>query len=81
VTDALGDIGADARKRGNMNFFCWCTAVCLWRLLTSGRTVVTIRRSGIKGVRLAADLMPSSAVRDISTAALKSQSLIAVSTP
>jgi len=39
-------------------FFGLCTAVCLWRLLTAGQTVVTITPSGIKDVRLAADVVP-----------------------
>jgi hypothetical protein len=57
-------------------FFGLCTVICVWRLLTAGRTVVTITPQGIKDVRLAADVVPWRAVRDISTAVVKSQKFI-----
>ena len=57
-------------------FFGLCAAICLWRLLTAGRTVVTITPRGIKNVRLAADVIPWSAVQNISTAVVRSQEFI-----
>jgi hypothetical protein len=57
-------------------FFGLCTAICLWRLRTAGRTIVTVTPRGIKDVRLTADVVPWSAVRDISTAVVRSQEFI-----
>jgi len=48
-------------------FFGWCTAVSLRRLLTAGRTVVTITPEGIKDIRIPIDFVPWRGVRDIST--------------
>jgi hypothetical protein len=59
-------------------FFGLCTALSLWRLLTAGRTVVTISPHGIKDVRLSADVVPWSGVQDISTAKIKRQKFIVI---
>jgi hypothetical protein len=57
-------------------FFGPCTALAFWKLLTAGRTVVTISPDGIKDIRLAADILPWSGVRNISTAKLERQKFI-----
>jgi hypothetical protein len=57
-------------------FFGLCTVICLWRLLTAGRTVVTITSLGIKDVRVAANVVPWSGVRNISTMKVKGQKFI-----
>jgi hypothetical protein len=57
-------------------FFGLCTALCVWRLLTAGRTVVTITPHGIKDVRLAADAVPWRAIQGISTVVVKGQKFI-----
>jgi hypothetical protein len=65
ITIAFGWIG--------LTLFGLCTVVGLWRLLTAGRTVVTITPDGIMDTRLAADAVPWSSVRDISTVTIKRQ--------
>jgi hypothetical protein len=57
-------------------FFGLCTAICFWRLLTAGRTLVTITPRGIKDIRIAADAVPWSGIRDVSTAEIKRQKFI-----
>ena len=48
-------------------FFGLCTGVFLWRLLTARGPVITISREGIRDTRIAAALIPWSAIRGIST--------------
>lgn len=48
-------------------FFGLCTGVALWRLLTSRGPVITISPEGIRDTRIAAALIPWSAVTSIST--------------
>ena len=57
-------------------FFGLCTAVILWRLLTVGRTVITITPRGIKDRRLSADILPWSGIQRLSTTCIKSQRFI-----
>jgi hypothetical protein len=57
-------------------FFGLCTAIAVWRLLSAGQTVVTITPHGIKDVRLAADVVPWNAIRDVSTAEVAGQKFI-----
>jgi hypothetical protein len=57
-------------------FFGLCTVAGLWRLLTAGRTVVTITPDGILDTRLAADAVPWSGVRNISTRTMKRQEFV-----
>jgi hypothetical protein len=59
-------------------FFGLCTALGLWRLLTAGRTVLTISPHGIKDVRLSAEMVPWSGVEDISTAKIKRQKFVVI---
>jgi hypothetical protein len=46
-------------------FFAACTVLILWRALTMRGPVVTITREGIRDRRVAAELIPWSAVNDI----------------
>jgi hypothetical protein len=46
-------------------FFGACTLLALWRAFTSHGPVVTITREGIRDSRIATDLIPWSAVNDI----------------
>src|SRR5215510_3879171 len=48
-------------------FFGLCTGVFLWRLLTARGPVITISPEGIRDTRIAATLIPWSAIRGIST--------------
>jgi hypothetical protein len=48
-------------------FFGLCTGVALWRLLTSSGPVITISPEGIRDTRIAAALIPWSAITGIST--------------
>jgi hypothetical protein len=48
-------------------FFGLCTIIAAWRLLTERGPVVTIAPAGIRDTRVAAELIPWSAVRRIST--------------
>jgi hypothetical protein len=57
-------------------FFGLCTAILLWRLLTVGRTVVTITPHGIKDARLSADVVPWRGIQGVSTGRIKGQSFI-----
>jgi hypothetical protein len=57
-------------------FFGPCTAICVWRLLTASQTLVTITPHGIKDIRVAADVVPWSAVRNVSTAEVQGQKFI-----
>jgi hypothetical protein len=57
-------------------FFGLSIAVAVWRLLTAAQTVVTITPGGIKDIRVAADIVPWNAVRDVSTAEVAGQKFI-----
>jgi hypothetical protein len=46
-------------------FFAACTVLILWRTFTAHGPVVTISREGIRDVRVAAEVIPWSAVRDV----------------
>jgi hypothetical protein len=48
-------------------FFGACALVAVWKALTSHGPVVTITQEGIRDRRIASDLIPWSAVNDIST--------------
>jgi hypothetical protein len=57
-------------------FFGLCTTILLWRLLTAGRTVVTITSQGIKDARLSGDVVPWRGIQSLSTAQIKRQRFI-----
>src|SRR5262249_14816964 len=57
-------------------FFGLCTAMAFWRLLKANQTVVTITPRGIKDVRVAAEIIPWSAVRNISTWEIRRQKIM-----
>lgn len=57
-------------------FFGLCTVILLWRLLTAGRTVVTITREGIKDARLSGNVVPWRGIQGLSTAQIKRQKFI-----
>jgi hypothetical protein len=48
-------------------FFALCTLIALWRLLFGRGPVITISPQGIRDSRVAADVIPWSAIRTIST--------------
>src|SRR5262245_40416768 len=48
-------------------FFGFCTAVGVWRLLTTSGPVVTITPEGIRDTRIAREFIPWSAIKRIST--------------
>jgi hypothetical protein len=57
-------------------FFAVSTAVVAWRLLRVGQTVLTITPHGIKDIYFAADVVPWSAVRNVTTAEVGWQKVI-----
>jgi hypothetical protein len=57
-------------------FFGLCTGVALWRLLTTRGAVITISPEGIRDTRIAAALIPWSAVTGISTWKLHGQKVM-----
>ncbi len=48
-------------------FFAFCTVVAFWRLATERGAVVTLAPEGIRDTRIAAETIPWSAVRGVST--------------
>jgi hypothetical protein len=54
-------------------FFGLCMVICLRRLMTAGRTVITITPDGIRDIRVAAELIPWSRIRAISLAEIRKQ--------
>jgi hypothetical protein len=59
-----------------IGFFSLCTVVMLWRLIISRGPVITISAEGIRDPRLAASLMPWTAVTGISTWKLRGQKIM-----
>jgi len=57
-------------------FFGACTAAILYRLLTSFRTVLVISPKGIRDTRVAAEFIPWSAIRGISTWEMQGQKVM-----
>jgi hypothetical protein len=69
--DLVPDMGADAVTWAisvfGAFFFGFCTLIALWRLLFVRGPVITISPEGIRDRRVAADVIPWSAIRRIST--------------
>ncbi len=57
-------------------FFTLCAVVCLWRLVTVGRPVVTITQDGIRDVRIAAELVPWSRIDAMSIHEIRKQKFL-----
>jgi hypothetical protein len=57
-------------------FFAACTVVALWRLFTMHGPVITISPQGIRDTRVAADLIPWTAITGISTWEFKRQKIM-----
>jgi hypothetical protein len=67
---------AEAVGWSGLVFFGLCTAICLWRLFTANQTIVTITPHGIMDIRVAADVVPWSAIRNVSTAEVQGQQFV-----
>ncbi|MEM9356007.1 MAG: STM3941 family protein [Pseudomonadota bacterium] len=57
-------------------FFGTCTTAILYRLLTSFKTVLVISPDGIRDTRVAADVIPWSAIQGISTWEMQGQKVM-----
>ena len=70
--------GSFAQLVGSIGFlfFGLCLAVALWRLLAQRGPVVTITPEGIRDIRVAAEVVPWSAIRGISTWELARQKVM-----
>ncbi len=73
---AAGSVKAMIAGYVGAPFFGLCTLVALYRLLTSGRTLVTITPTAITDTRLAAREIPWTAVEDIGTWVYRGQKVI-----
>ncbi|SHM13747.1 STM3941 family protein [Roseibium suaedae] len=70
-------------------FFCYigvvlfsaCGVLILWRLFRQTGTVIELRPDGIRDIRVAAEVIPWSAVQDIYTWTYQRQSIMVISVP
>lgn len=62
-------------------FFGLCTLVALYRLLTAGRTVVTVTSTGITDTRVAAGEIPWAAVDRVGTWVYRGQKVVVLKVP
>lgn len=61
-----------------MAFFGLCAAVAIWRLVAQRGAMVTISPQGLRDVRVAAETIPWSAIRSISTWQMQRQMVLMV---
>jgi hypothetical protein len=61
-----------------MAFFGFCAAVAIWRLWAQRGPLVTVSPAGLRDVRVAAEPIPWSAIRSISTAQMQRQTVLLV---
>jgi len=61
-----------------MVFFTFCAAVAIWRLIAQRGARVTISPAGLRDVRVAAEPIPWSAIRSISTWQMQRQMVLLV---
>ena len=59
-------------------FFTFCAGVAIWRLLAQRGAIVTISPAGLRDVRVAAETIPWSAIKSISTWQLQRQMVLVV---
>ncbi len=56
--------------------FGLCTAIAFWRLATAGSVVLTLSPDGIRDTRVAAEIIPWTAVRGMGTWAMQGQKIL-----
>jgi hypothetical protein len=59
-------------------FFGFCAAVAIWRLWVQRGAIVTVSPAGLRDVRVAAEPIPWSAIKSISTAQMQRQMVLLV---
>lgn len=57
-------------------FFGFCTVIAFWRLGTAERVVLTLSPEGIRDTRVAVEVVPWTAVRDLGTWAMQGQKVL-----